>query len=435
MYPDFWGVMHMKNDSWTEVSIGKYTDLLTGFPFKSTNYVDDPSGIRLLRGDNIVQGELRWNNCKRWTSSDTEQFSKYSLEYNDVVLAMDRPWIEAGLKWAYIKESDLPCLLVQRVSRLRGKNGLLTNFIRYIISEINFTNYVKSVITGINIPHISGPQIQAYRFRLPPINTQKKIASILSNYDDLLENNTRRIEILEEMAKLIYEEWFVKFRFPGHENVKMVPSELGEIPEGWKVKKLEEIAGVNELSIKNGEEPQEINYIDISSVTTGKINEIKCISFADAPSRARRIVKQGDIIWSTVRPNRKSFSIILNPLPNLITSTGFAVITAKNTPYTYLYHALTADDFVGYLTNNATGAAYPAVNTNDFKNANVLVPPNDLLNQFNNIVSDIFDLKQDLLDKNQNLRKTRDLLPPKLISGEINVSEMDIRIRDEFQES
>jgi type I restriction enzyme S subunit len=214
----------------------------------------------------------------------------------------------------------------------------------------------------------------------------------------------------------------------------MVPSELGEIPEGWKLKKLEEIANINELSIKNGEMPPEINYIDISSVTTGKIDEIKSIAFADAPSRARRVVKNGDIIWSTVRPNRKSFSIILNPLTNLIVSTGFAVITARNMPYTYLYHALTTDDFVSYLTNNATGAAYPAVNTNDFKNANILVPPDVFLNQFHNIVSNIFNLKQNLLDKNQNLRKTRDLLLPQLISGEIDVSDLDIHIRNGVQE-
>jgi len=237
------------------------------------------------------------------------------------------------------------------------------------------------------------------------------------------------------MAKLVYEEWFVKFRFPGHENVKMIPSELGEIPEGWKVQKLEEIANVNELNVKNGEQPTTINYIDISSVTMGKIDETKAITFADAPSRARRIVRHGDIIWSTVRPNRKSFSLILNPLPNLIASTGFAIITARNIPYTYLYHALTTDDFVGYLTNNATGAAYPAVNTNDFNNANILVPPDVFLNQFHNIVSNIFNLKQNLLDKNQNLRKTRDLLLPKLISGEIDVSDLDIRIRNEVQES
>jgi type I restriction enzyme S subunit len=220
----------MKSNSWPEVLFGDHVDFLTGFPFKSAKYVDDPTGIRLLRGDNVVQGALRWENCKRWTSSEIERFSKYSLEYNDVVLAMDRPWIEAGLKWAYIKGSDLPCLLVQRVSRLRGKNGLLTNFIRYIISDINLTNYVKSVITGINIPHISGPQIQSYQFRLPPIKTQQKIASILSNYDDLIENNTRRIEILEQMAKLIYEEWFVKFRFPRHEYASFVDSPLGQIP-------------------------------------------------------------------------------------------------------------------------------------------------------------------------------------------------------------
>ncbi|WP_148705509.1 restriction endonuclease subunit S [Methanosarcina siciliae] len=327
-------------------------------------------------------------------------------------------------------------LLNQNSVKVIPKDSLDDGFLFYLLRSNFFKEYIINTAQGAaNQASITLDSIKRFTFWLPDLPIQHKISIILSNYDDLIENNTRRIEILEQMAKLIYEEWFVKFRFPGHENVKMVPSELGEIPEGWEVRKLEIIANVNESSIKYGGAPQEINYIDISSVTTGKIDEIKSIAFADAPSRARRIVKHGDIIWSTVRPNRKSFAMILNPLPNLIASTGFAVITAKKIPYTYLYHALTTDDFVGYLTNNATGAAYPAVKTNDFNNANILVPPEDYLHQFHNIVSNIFNLKQNLLDKNQNLRKTRDLLLPKLISGEIDVSDLDICIRNEFQES
>jgi len=130
------------------------------------------------------------------------------------------------------------------------------------------------------------------------------------------------------------------------------------VPEGGS-EKLGKIADINASSLKKGQEPDEINYIDIASVSTGQIDKIEHLAHSDAPSRARRVVKSGDIIWSTVRPNRKSYSVILNPPPNLIVSTGFAVISAKHAPYTYLYHALTTNDFVGYLTNHATGAAYP----------------------------------------------------------------------------
>jgi type I restriction enzyme S subunit len=261
----------------------------------------------------------------------------------------------------------------------------------------------------------------------PPLPTQRKIAAILSAYDDLIENNTRRIAILEEMAQALYREWFVQFRFPGHEGVAMVDSELGPIPEGWEVVKLASIADVNAASIKGNEAPEQINYVNISSVSTGQIEKIEPMAFEDAPSRARRIVGHGDIIWSTVRPNRKSYCLILDPVPNMIVSTGFAVITARQVPYTYLYHALTTDEFVAYLTNHATGAAYPAVNTGDFENADVLLPAGEPVQTFHNIVADLFDEKQNLHERNEVLRRTRDLLLPRLISGEVDVSELEIK--------
>jgi type I restriction enzyme S subunit len=286
---------------------------------------------------------------------------------------------------------------------------------------------------GVRTPILNKSAFCNLRVMLPPLPTQRKIAAILSAYDDLIENNTRRIKILEEIARALYREWFVNFRFPGHEKVRMEDSELGPKPEGWDFIKLSKIAKVNESNIKNGHAPREINYVDISSVSTGKIENIQQIEFSDAPSRARRIVKHSDMIWSTVRPNRRSYCIILNPLPNLVVSTGFAVISAKHVPYTYLYHALTTDEFADYLTNNATGAAYPAVNANDFKNALVLYPPKSLLEKFHNIISIIFDQKQNLLQKNDVLRRTRDLLLPKLISGEADVSDLDIKITDEVE--
>ena len=186
--------------------------------------------------------------------------------------------------------------------------------------------------------------------------------------------------------------------------------------------RLKDIAGTNLNSLKSGFEPEEINYVDISSVTTGTIQEIEQVSFKLAPGRARRVVKHGDIIWSTVRPNRKSYSLVLKPVENLIVSTGFVVVTATSVPYTYLYLALTTDNFVDYLVSRATGSAYPAVVSRDFQTAPILLPPRKLLSLFHEFVESIFHQRQNLHERNTILRRTRDLLLPKLISGEIDVS-------------
>jgi len=262
---------------------------------------------------------------------------------------------------------------------------------------------------------------------LPPLPTQKKIASILSAYDDLIENNLKRIKILEEMAQRLYREWFVHFRFPGHENVKMVDSPLGPIPEGWEVVELKDIACVNGLSLSAKDTPDIINYIDISSVSTGIINKIEPISYEAAPGRARRIVRHGDIIWSSVRPNRKSYALILFPENYIIASTGFAVLSPEKTPYTYLYCVVTTEDFTAYLTSNTTGAAYPAVNAKTFEKAQILLPDLATMQFFHDLTEPPLLLKQNYLNRNDILRQTRDFLLPKLISGEVDVEGLEIQ--------
>jgi type I restriction enzyme S subunit len=183
------------------------------------------------------------------------------------------------------------------------------------------------------------------------------------------------------------------------------------------VKKLGEIAGVNAESIRATNAPEEIQYIDIASVSTGSIDNIEAMSFESAPSRARKIVRHGDIIWSTVRPNRRSFSLIIDPVENLIASTGFAVLSARVVPWSYLYQATTTERFTSYLVNHASGAAYPAVNSGIFENADVVVPPNDLLKRFNAMAEANQVLQHKLHRRNQTLRQTRGLLLPKLLSN------------------
>ena len=277
---------------------------------------------------------------------------------------------------------------------------------------------------GSGVPAISSPltTLKAVNVRLPPLPTQRKIAAILSAYDDLIENNTRRIALLEEMARALYREWFVEFRYPGNAGAPLVESPLGPIPQGWRVVKLGEVASINPESIKRGDEPDVIEYVDIASVSTGRVDETESIPFSEAPGRARRKVKHGDTIWATVRPNRRSYSLVLHPPEELVVSTGFAVIRAEALPFAYLYAYLMTDEFADYLTNRAKGSAYPAVVSDDFEQAPIVLPSTDLTASFHDAVVSMFEMKHAMLVRNRNLRRTRDLLLPKLVSGEVDVA-------------
>lgn len=215
--------------SWPQTSLGRHIELVSGAAFKSSAFTDDSSDVPLVKGENIGQGEILWDKSKYWPRSDSEQYERFKLRAGDVILAMDRPWVTAGLKFAVINERDPEALLVQRVARLRGTERLSSRFLRYVIASPEFSAYAKNLMGGVNVPHISGDQIRAYQIALPTLSEQDRIADILSAYDDLIENNRRRIQLLEQAARLLYKEWFVHLRFPGHEHVKITNG----VPEGW----------------------------------------------------------------------------------------------------------------------------------------------------------------------------------------------------------
>lgn len=284
------------------------------------------------------------------------------------------------------------------------------------------TNYLLFTIgLGAGQPNVSASDIGGLDIPFPELGKRKAIGSIRASYDNLIENNNRRISILEEIPKSLYREWFVKFQFPGHENCQLKYSSLGSIPKEWKVKKLFEVAKINPESITKKNAPKYIRYVDIKSVSTGTIDSVKTMSFEDAPSRAKRKVQHGDLIWATVRPNRKQYSFIAKPQENTIVSTGFAVLRAEKVSPAYLYSAVTTDEFAAYLVNHATGSAYPAVNSGVFENADILCPSTELLEKFDALVSNCISESQVLKSKNENLKKQRDMLLPKLISGSIDV--------------
>jgi type I restriction enzyme S subunit len=275
---------------------------------------------------------------------------------------------------------------------------------------------LKLVVAGAQ-RNLSARIIKNFEIEVPEVPLQAAIADILSAYDDLIENNRRRIALLEQAARMLYREWFVYFRFPGHEHVKIIDG----LPEGWEGVTLGQVAETNNATYGAKDLPEQINYIDISSVTQGRIESKTVLSARDAPGRARRRVKDGDVIWSNVRPNLRAYALVLQPNEADVFSTGFTVLSGKSVPFSWLYLQVTTDGFVGHLINHATGAGYPAVRPDDFQRASVLLPPRALLDHFHNAAEPNFRLIAKLEQQNLALAQARDLLLPRLMSGEIAV--------------
>ena len=283
---------------------------------------------------------------------------------------------------------------------------------------------LNSLAGGSAQPLLNQTILSRIEASIPDLREQKKVAAILSAYDELIENNQQRIALLEKMAEEIYREWFVRLRFPGYQKAKFVKG----IPHGWRVAELKELASVNPSNISRRGSPDAILYIDISSVSTNRIDDVTLYASAHAPGRARRRVKHGDVIWSSVRPANRAYCLIYEPDENLIVSTGFAVIRPNDTtPFTFLFFAVTSNPFVDQMTTVAKGAAYPATSFDDFEKAKLLVPTDDLMKSFHEKAEPMFRQKHFLQQQSERLRKTCGLLLPRLISGKLSVENLDIQ--------
>ena len=368
-------------------------------------------GPRFLRITDIVPDSLDWEGVP-FCEVEEGRKQKYLLRTGDIVIA--RTGATTG--WAkYIKDPP-EAVFASYLVRFRLRPSFDPRFVGFVIESQIYKEFIQKQMGGAAQPNANAQILGSFQLPILPLDEQRRIAGILSAYDDLIENNRRRIKILEEMARALYREWFVHFRYPGHENVPLIDSPLGPIPKGWEVKKLSQVAKVNRAQINARTAPEELHYIDISSVSLGRVDSITTYCFAEAPGRARRIVQHGDILWSCVRPNRRSHALVLHPKPDTIASTGFCVLTATDVPFTFLYEATTTDEFVACLTNNATGAAYPAVTADTFEKADLLIPPQPLLDQFATTSLPLAEQVHVFRCQAFNLRLTRDLLLPRLLT-------------------
>ena len=392
--------------------IGEFAEVVSGAAFKSARFTDDPSDVPLIKGENIAQGYIAWVKSRYWPTEEIEEYKRFGLVAGDIVLAMDRPWVTAGLKWARLKPHDPPSLLVQRVARLRANPGLRQDFLTYVIGSGAFSEYVRNIMGGTNVPHISGSQIKAFKFRLPGEKEQAAIASVLSAYDDLIENNRRRIALLEAAARLLYREWFVHFRFPGHKRV----ADTDGVPERWERIALSGLANfVNGYAFK----PTDLNGIGLPIV---KIPELRQGVTDKTPRNDGELIpekyhlKDGDLLFSW------SGTLAVNVWaggPALLNQHLFHVIPTGRVGRGFLMCAMR--EALASFGSQTVGATMKHIRRSALDQVFVYVGDRALTAPVEDALDNIYGQLVVLHQQNQRLAEARDLLLPRLMSGEIEV--------------
>jgi len=307
-------------------------------------------------------------------------------------------------------------------------------FLTYLLRSPLYRQIVIGLSSGAAIINISQSSLGEMMVDLPPLSTQRKIAAILSAYDDLIENNTRRIAILEEMAQLLYREWFVHFRFPGHESVRMVevyPKQssggLGPrveaVPEGWALKQLGDIAQEVRRSAKPEEVDPQTPYIGLAHMPKKSIALSDWGTVAETKS-TKLIFRRGEILFGKIRPYFHKVGVA--PVDGVCSTDAVVIVPKAPECFALTLACVSSEEFVEYATLTSQGTKMPRANWNVLVEYPVVLPPQPILSRFNPIVEDIVDQIQNLIFRNINLRRTRDLLLPRLVSGGVDVSRLGI---------
>lgn len=407
--------------------IGEHVEIVSGAAFKSAKFTDDPSDVPLVKGENIAQGYVAWEKSKYWPIVEADEYERFRLVAGDIVLAMDRPWVRAGLKWARLNPHDPPSLLVQRVARLRAKPSIRQDFLSYVIGSPKFSAYVRNIMGGTNVPHISGAQIKAFRFRLPEESEQTAIASTLSAYDELIESNRRRIVLLEETARLLYREWFVHFRFPGHEHVKFVDG----LPRGWQRRTVSDLADVFRGKSYRSSELVDLDgqpFINLKCVDRMGGFRISGLKWFQGQHKEHHLATPGDVLIAVTDMTRDAMIVAQAARVPRTVSAGaiYSMDLVKAAPRSdvepeWFYGMLRFSQFSAVVREEATGATVLHLKPKHIENWEALVPPTELRGLFSEQFSAILQQMDNLELQNMNCAKARDLLLPRLMNGEIAV--------------
>jgi type I restriction enzyme, S subunit len=290
------------------------------------------------------------------------------------------------------------------------------DFLYYSLSQRKAELLSFGSAAGVRTPIINRSEFVNLQISLPPIDEQNRIASILTPFDDLIENNNRRIQILEEMAQAIYREWFVHFRFPGHEQVRMVESELGMIPEGWEVKRLKDFITVIRVSTQPGTHLSDLFYVPIDCISTKSllVREVKPWSEANS---SLFLFSKDDVLFGAMRPYYHKVAIA--PFDGVTRSTCFVLRPTNPTDFSYVAMSLFQNNTVKYASNHSRGTTIPyAVWDGALGEMPIVYPSRKIRNRFNEHIKPLLERTQLFFYEQKNLSEQREILIPHLLNLE-----------------
>ncbi len=383
---------------------------------------EDGSGFYFISCKDVKDGWIDYSNARQITENDfRDTHRRTRLEANDIVIT------NSGTigRMALIPNNPKThrTTFQKSVAIIKpDKDKVMPIWLYYYL--IDNKNALIAYAGGTAQKNLLLRDMRAFSIDVSPLNIQRTIAAILSAYDDLIENNLRRIKILEEMAQNLYREWFVNFRFPGHEKVRFVDSPLGRIPEGWSIKQLHEAC-----NITMGQSPKSEFYNSNGAglpfhqgvSNFGKrypVTKYYC-------TLKNRIANKDDILFSVRAPVGR----INIADTKMVIGRGLSAIRHKSGWQRFLYYFLRdtfkEEDIIG------GGTIFKSATKKDMESIKILNPEKEIIERFEFIVAPMEKLIESLEKKNVTLRQTRDLLLPKLISGEVAVSELDIKVPGE----
>ena len=406
-------------------TIGQITEAIIDYrgrtPPKAT------SGVKLLTAKVIKDGTIDETRLEYISEETYEWWMRRGFPQQwDILLTTEAPLGETCLL-----RSKEPVALAQRVILLRGNPSMIDQ--RYFFAALRsplMQDRLRQRATGTTVLGIKQRELRQVEVPTPPLGTQRKIAGILSAYDDLIENNNRRIKILEEMAKRLYKEWFVDFRFPGHEGVSLVDTELGPTPQGWVVSSLGERFDV----VLGGTPSRSVaRYWDagtVPSINSSRVNDLRVIEPTE-------LITQEAVDRSNTKLMPKGTTLIaitgatLGQVSRLeIEACANQSVIGVYDPHGVLneYLFLTIKQNIGRIIGAASGGAQQHINQGDVYDTLIRIPDPDVVNRARTHLEPIFDEQALLLWSLKNLRNTRELLLPRLISGVIDVSNLAITL-------
>ena len=385
-------------NAWPTKRMDELCEITSSKRIFAADYVSE--GVPFYRGKEITEKHKGKLDISTELFISDNKFSEIERKFGaprsgDLLLTsvgtLGSPYVVKPADRFYFKDGNL--------TWFRHFDGLDRWFLYYwLVSPQGKAELQKCTIgssqSAFTIVLLKGMEIES-----PPLPVQRRIAGVLSAYDELIENNQRRIQILETMARALYREWFVEFRFPGHENVTRVASSLGDIPEGWKVKKLGDI-----IELKYGKALKKTNRCDGECPVFGSSG---IVGYHD-----KSLVKGPGII---VGRKGNVGSVFWSDEDFFVIDTAYFV--TSSVPLRFLFYDLQTKNFI----NN--DAAVPGLNRYQAYALEILTPPPDLIERFCKLADNFEHQASTLRRQTQNLRRTRDLLLPRLLSGQVALAE------------